>query len=246
MAGGGNAVWRSCDGMRLDLQHNLGDSCASEQPIPMLDRRNGRMTGLDRITAHTGRIRQIVLKARARVLQMFSAEMPAWAFFLDFVVYPPLILLCLVLAFGPQGGLGSVALVALGLLGWSLAEYLIHRFAFHHAPLLRQIHLAHHHAPRELNGTPTLVTVAVFYMLVYWPLTWALRPEWAAAVTAGVLLGYLAYVGVHYVVHHLGSGGRAWLRRLIRLHAVHHHDIAHNFGVTSALWDWVFGTLAKR
>ena len=189
---------------------------------------------------------QAARKARAWILQAFSAEMPRWAFFLDFVIYPPLIALCAALASGPQGGLGSIAMMALGVLGWSLAEYMIHRFAFHHAPVLQQIHLAHHAAPRELNGTPTLVTVAVFYGLVYWPLSWALRPEWAAAATAGVLLGYLAYVGVHYVVHHLGSGGLAWLRRLIRLHAVHHHDVAHNFGVTSPLWDWVFGTLARR
>lgn len=189
---------------------------------------------------------QSARKAKTWVLQMFSAEMPAWMFFLDFLVYPPLILLCAVLAFGRQGGLGSVVMIALGLLGWSLAEYLIHRFAFHHAPVLQQIHLAHHAAPRELQGTPMLVTLLVFYGLVYWPLTWVLRPEWAAAVMAGVLLGYLAYISVHYVVHHLGSGGRAWLRRLIRLHAVHHHDVAHNFGVTSPLWDWVFGTLARR
>ena len=189
---------------------------------------------------------QSVRKAKTRILQMFSAEMPAWMFFLDFLVYPPLILLCLVLAFGPQGGFASAGLIALGLLGWSLAEYLIHRFAFHHAPVLQQIHLAHHHAPRELQGTPMLVTLLVFYGLVYWPLTLALRPEWAAAAMAGVLLGYLGYISVHYVVHHLGSGGRPWLRRLIRLHAVHHHDVAHNFGVTSPLWDWVFGTLARR
>ncbi|WP_054008911.1 sterol desaturase family protein [Cypionkella psychrotolerans] len=189
---------------------------------------------------------QSVRKAKTRILQMFSAEMPAWMFFLDFLVYPPLILLCVVLAFGPGGGFASGGLIALGILGWSLAEYLIHRFAFHHAPLLQQIHLAHHAAPRELQGTPMLVTLLVFYGLVYWPLTWALRPEWAAAVMAGVLFGYLGYISVHYVVHHLGSGGRAWLRRLIRLHAVHHHDVAHNFGVTSPLWDWVFGTLARR
>jgi sterol desaturase/sphingolipid hydroxylase (fatty acid hydroxylase superfamily) len=201
---------------------------------------------MDPHATQTHRFWQSARKTKAWFLQIFSAEMPAWAFFLDFVVYPPLILLCLVLAFGPDGGWASVAMIALGLLGWSLAEYLIHRFAFHHAPLLQQIHLAHHDAPRELNGTPTLVTVAVFYGLVYWPLTWMLRAEWAAALTAGLLLGYLAYVGVHYVVHHLGSGGRAWLRRLIRLHAVHHHDVAHNFGVTSPLWDWVFGTLARR
>lgn len=198
------------------------------------------------IATQSAQIGRIARKAKAWILRICSAEMPVWLFFLDFLIYPPLILLCLALAFAAGGGIGTVAMIALGLLGWSLAEYLIHRFAFHHAPLLQQIHLAHHQAPRALNGTPTLVALAVFYGLVYWPLTQLIRPDWAAAVTAGVLSGYLAYVGLHYVVHHQGSGGRVWLRRLIRLHAVHHHDIAHNFGVTSPLWDWVFGTLARR
>ncbi|MDB5659588.1 MAG: hypothetical protein JWS10_2203 [Cypionkella sp.] len=189
---------------------------------------------------------QSARKARAKFLQMFTSEMPAWAFFLDFLVYPPLILLCLFWAFAPGGGAESFILIALGLLVWSLSEYLIHRFAFHHAPLLQPIHMAHHQAPRDLHGTPTLVTVLVFYVLLYWPLTLLMRTAWAAALTAGVLIGYLAYVGVHYIVHNKGSGGRAWLRRLIRLHAVHHRDLQHNFGVTTPLWDWVFGTLAKR
>ena len=50
---------------------------------------------------------QSVRKVKTRILQMFSAEMPAWMFFLDFLVYPPLILLCVVLAFGPGGGFAS-------------------------------------------------------------------------------------------------------------------------------------------
>ncbi|OYU38482.1 MAG: fatty acid hydroxylase [Pseudorhodobacter sp. PARRP1] len=190
--------------------------------------------------------RQRARRACDWVLQMFSADMPPWAFFLDFLIYPPLILLCVGLAVAEDAGFAVVPFAVLGLLGWSLAEYLIHRFAFHHAPLLQPVHLAHHAAPRDLHGTPTVVTVAAFYGLVYWPLRGALPPDAAAAVMAGVLTGYLAYVALHYVVHHHGSGGRVWLRRLIRLHAVHHHDAAHNFGVTSPLWDWVFGTLARR
>lgn len=175
--------------------------------------------------------------------------MPAWAFFLDFVVYPPLIVLGLYLGLAGQGAgqvLASVAMVMAGVMVWSLAEYLIHRFVFHHAPLLKPIHMAHHDAPRDLNGTPTLFTVILFYLIVYLPLETLLGRPAAAAGVAGVMLGYLAYVTVHYVVHHMGSGGLRGLRRLIKLHAVHHHDTRHNFGVTSDFWDRVFGTLAKR
>ena len=68
------------------------------------------------------------------------------------------------------------------------------------------------------------------------------------------MLGYLAYVGVHYALHHVNSLGptwlpaslRVWLRNLIRAHAVHHHQTQYNFGVTTTIWDRVFGTLRQR
>ena len=201
------------------------------------------------LAARGARLRHFAQAAQARLLQLFASEMPAWAFFLDFAVYPPLIVLCLTLAFGNAGlvqGMLGLLMLASGLAIWTLAEYLIHRFAFHHAPLLKPIHMAHHHAPRDLNGTPTVFTVILFYLLVYLPLSALFGQQLAAAGVAGVMAGYLAYVAVHYVVHHLGSGGLKPLRRLIKLHAVHHHDTKHNFGVTTGLWDRVFGTLARR
>lgn len=204
---------------------------------------------MERIDVMSGRWARAARGMWARAPQLFATQMPAWAFFLDFVIYPPLIMACMYLAV--WGGdafqlLQSVGLFMLGALGWSLAEYLIHRFAFHHAPILKSVHMAHHDAPRALTGTPTIGTVLAFWLLVFWPMTWLVGVTAAAALTAGVMLGYLAYVGVHYIVHHTGSFGSRTLRRLIRIHAVHHHDTAHNFGVTSAIWDWVFGTLAPR
>lgn len=182
-------------------------------------------------------------------MRSFVLEMPAWAFFLDYVVYPPVILILLYLGF-EDAGIGQImagcAMVLAGVVTWTLAEYLIHRFAFHHAPILKPIHMAHHDAPRGLSGTPTFVTLIVFYAMVYWPLKVLMGPDLASAGTAGLMLGYLAYVSVHYIVHHRGSGGVRMVRKLIRVHAVHHHDTSHNFGVTSDLWDRVFGTLARR
>lgn len=210
---------------------------------------NERTVKMDPSTATMRRITRARLGLQARLVHLFASDMPAWAFFLDFALYPPLVLLGLGVALikaDPSQTVAACAAFLVGLAVWTLAEYLIHRFVFHRAPVLKPIHMAHHDAPRALNGTPTLLTVAVFYGLVFWPLSALAGLRLGAAATAGVMAGYLAYVSVHYVVHHLGSGGRPILRRLIRLHAVHHHDSDHNFGVTSALWDRVFGTLARR
>ncbi len=194
---------------------------------------------------------------RRKDMAFLSTDMsPRW-FFLDFYIYPPLVMGCLILAFD-EASMGQAVLrtglVAAGLAAWTLAEYLIHRFAFHHAPGLKTVHLEHHAEPEGLHGSPTLVTVALFLGGLFLPLWWAIGLTSAAALTAGVMLGYLAYVGVHYLVHHpgllgqgeAGSRARKALRGLIRAHAVHHHQTGYNFGVTTLFWDRVFGTMHRR
>ena len=182
---------------------------------------------------------------------MATAMSPRW-FFMDFYIYPPLILLCLLVAFdgGTWQVVVSAGLAVLGLAIWTLAEYLIHRFGFHHMPGLKPVHLQHHAEPMGLHGSPALVTVMVFALLAFAPLWYLIGMAYAAALTAGLMLGYLAYVAVHYAVHHVSGLGPGWirprLRMLIRAHAVHHHKFECNFGVTTTLWDRVFGTLHRR
>lgn len=199
-------------------------------------------------------IRRLGDYARRKDLGFLATAMsPRW-FFMDFYVYPPLIVLCLGLALDFDGSgerlLQAAGLVAIGLLVWTLAEYLIHRFAFHHVPGLMDVHLEHHAEPTGLHGSPTVVTVLVFGLLVLLPLWGVSDLAVAAALTAGLMTGYLAYVTVHYVVHNAESPGPGWvrptLRYLRRAHAVHHHQFAYNFGVTTTIWDRVFGTLHRR
>ena len=177
---------------------------------------------------------------------------PHWTrrlFFLDFLVFPLAILFCLAAAVGNEANVSYLALALLFGLGygsWTLTEYLMHRFVFHHFPVFTAMHLAHHKEPHELIGTPTIVTLAAFALLVFWPMHAFGGLEQASALSAGMISGYLAYVSVHYIVHNVGSRGLPWMKRLIRLHAIHHHDMHHNFGVTTAFWDRVFGTLARR
>ncbi len=200
-------------------------------------------------TAKIASLRHSAVFAKATFRKVVPAELTEKLFFLDFGVFPLLILLCLYLAFRSAEGVQTLQLAAIvvaGGLAWTFFEYVIHRFGFHHFPVLKPMHMAHHDDPRGLTGTPTLVTVAAMYLLAYMPVGFLAGDQTAAAWTAGIMAGYLVYVSVHYVVHHLGSGGSSSLRRLIRLHALHHHDDKHNFGVTSDFWDRVFGTRSTR
>jgi sterol desaturase/sphingolipid hydroxylase (fatty acid hydroxylase superfamily) len=66
------------------------------------------------------------------------------------------------------------------------------------------------------------------------------------AATSGLATGYLWYVFVHYTTHHWRPRKNSYLYRARVRHARHHH-FSHrgNFGVTSSVWDHVFGTALK-
>jgi dihydroceramide fatty acyl 2-hydroxylase len=74
---------------------------------------------------------------------------------------------------------------------------------------------------------------------------------YAAAMLCGVLIGYLAYEYVHLSAHRRPRRGLpgplALLRMSKRYHLRHHFDCMDRaFGVTTPLWDWLFGTLPPR
>jgi sterol desaturase/sphingolipid hydroxylase (fatty acid hydroxylase superfamily) len=166
----------------------------------------------------------------------------------DFYVYPGVVLamgaLAVVPAPRPWWTLGC-AFVA-GLAAWTLLEYVLHRWVFHHVPLIRALHEAHHHHPTAFVGTPTWLSLVAICGLVLMPSSL----EWGVAIgssfSAGVVLGYLWYAAVHYAVHHWHARPRSRFFRLKRLHAIHHHtNTGANFGVTTPLWDRVFGTSSR-
>jgi sterol desaturase/sphingolipid hydroxylase (fatty acid hydroxylase superfamily) len=202
------------------------------------------MLGVDASLIH---LKEYGRKTKDFAMGFVSPRMSAQMFFLDFLVYPPIILYCLFMGHSKNPSLLSFAEIAIGYASWTLAEYMIHRFVLHHIPVFANIHQAHHDESLELIGTPTLFSVLFLYAVAYWPASKLFGTNVAMLLFAGFLTGYLVYAAVHYAVHHLGSGGYGFLRKLKRQHAVHHHGTGeHNFGVTTIFWDVVFGTrLAK-
>jgi len=64
-----------------------------------------------------------------------------------------------------------------------------------------------------------------------------------ASVVAGVIAGYLAYEAIHLCIHSPAPGGA--VLRALRKHHYYHHFASDQvcYGVTSPLWDWVFGSV---
>ena len=185
---------------------------------------------------------------RGAFKELFNPAMTRGMYFLDFYIYPALIIVCLVLDYHSvrRGEIpGLLCIMFLGYLLWTFIEYVVHRFILHHVAAFRALHKSHHDASHELVGTPTIFSVSAFYFLGYLPVAEIFGMGTAAAILTGLLVGYLSYFVVHYALHHVNSRGLYIFKRLKRRHALHHQLQDINFGVTTDVWDRLFGTFLK-
>lgn len=168
------------------------------------------------------------------------------SYYADFVVYPPLVLVLVGVASLTSTSLswlGWISECSIGIVAWTFVEYVMHRFVFHRVPLLTRMHDMHHANPSAFLGTPLWLSLTVGVLCVFLPMWWAAGLEVASGITAGMMLGYLWYIGVHHAIHHWRLDHASFLYRAKRRHVLHHcHRQDGNFGVTSAFWDRVFGT----
>jgi cyclopropane-fatty-acyl-phospholipid synthase len=177
---------------------------------------------------------------------LFTMEHGKVAYRADFALYGTAVvaLAAIVVVAGPQElRLDSLALAVLGLVGWTVIEYLLHRFVLHQVAPFKRWHEEHHQRPAALICTPTILSASLIVVLVFLP-GLALGGLWhACALTLGMLTGYLLYAITHHATHHWHAES-AWLKRRKRWHALHHHNAGQlgGYGVTSAFWDHVFGT----
>ena len=158
-------------------------------------------------------------------------------YFAEFLVFPPFVMALAILAYDESEPFRATTWTlsfAAGVFLWTLLEYLLHRYVFHHAPIISEIHERHHHDPLALIG-------------VLFPLWLLLGIAIAAGITAGVTCGYLWNVLVHYASHHWYPRHGSYLYRVRLRHARHHysHDQG-NFGVTVEFWDRLFRTQIDR
>jgi dihydroceramide fatty acyl 2-hydroxylase len=151
-------------------------------------------------------------------------------------------------------GVGRTGLMfGAGALGFTLFEYLLHRFVFHgliriaHDQKSRfrafMAHGYHHEFPDDkmrlvmppMISWPLAVLFAGAYFL-------ALGPTLFLPALAGTMIAYISYDWVHYYTHHFHPrrGVGKWMRVYHLRH--HHQDPNAHFGVSSPLWDLPFGT----
>jgi sterol desaturase/sphingolipid hydroxylase (fatty acid hydroxylase superfamily) len=125
----------------------------------------------------------------------------------------------------------TIPLFCCGLVAWTLAEYITHRFVLH--AIDPKQHGIHHARPREAIDKifwQIWLGFAILYLMT------------GNAVLAGALVAYAWYLFVHYCAHHNPAIVPA---SLLKHHLDHHKFATRNYGVTTRLWDRVFGTMLQ-
>ncbi len=141
---------------------------------------------------------------------------------------------------------------ACGMVSWTLFEYLMHRFVFHHHsrnPRIQRItyiaHGVHHEFPRDkdrlfMPPVPSLIIASLLFGLFFLLLKYNAFIFWP-----GFVFGYLIYGSMHYAIHAMAPPF-PFLKTLWRYHHLHHYkEPERGFGVSSPLWDYVFRTVPK-
>lgn len=167
-------------------------------------------------------------------------------------IYLPLIVFLIYYSITNFGisALGTFILFISGMFFWSFTEYILHRFVFHHHAKTESgkrisyvLHGNHHEFPRDkerlfMPAVPSVLIASCFFLLFF-----LILGNFAVAFFPGFMFGYLLYGSIHYAIHAWAPPFK-WMKGLWRNHHLHHYKHSDmGFGVSSTLWDHVFGTM---
>ena len=150
----------------------------------------------------------------------------------------------------PDVGVVATAVsFVVGLLLWTFVEYLLHRFLFHGFEKLSIfthffLHGVHHVTPQDTDRLVFPPVMIAGLCCVVYPILKCFGPyQWG--VGAGVALGYFVYDSIHFYTHHSKPNTCIGPLKSFRQYHMNHHFANHDvsFGVSSPLWDYVFGTV---
>lgn len=183
-----------------------------------------------------------------RFLEMLTKTHPLviWGMYLPVFVGMPWYA---ALKFGYAGWRVAATYIA-GMFFWTFFEYVMHRWIFHmiaESPRAQKfiyvMHGNHHHYPRDkerlfMPPIPSLLIAGSIFGIMY-----LLIGHNAFLFFPGFILGYLMYGSMHYAIHAWNPPFK-WMKPLWRNHHLHHYkDEGKGYGVSTTIWDRVFGTM---
>ncbi|GAL83206.1 putative fatty acid hydroxylase [Sporocytophaga myxococcoides] len=163
-------------------------------------------------------------------------------------------LLCFSFAYTNLRTFPILLLFFTGMIAFTLAEYLMHRFLYHINSTYNKkikrlqylIHGVHHDHPKDKSRLAMPPILSLFVALLLLLITYMLINDLAFAFLPGFVMGYTTYLYIHYSIHAYPPP-RNKLRILWKHHAIHHYkDSGKAFGVSSPFWDYVFKTMPEE
>lgn len=149
-------------------------------------------------------------------------------------------------------GIGLLVMLA-GYFFFTFVEYMMHKYFFHMEhdtpikdKLQYSVHGVHHDYPKDKDRLAMPPFVSAAYAAISYLLFQLILGDFGLYFLPGFLVGYASYLGVHYIVHAFNPP-KNFFKVLWVNHAIHHYkdpDIA--FGVSTPLWDIIFGTMPKK
>ncbi|XOK62502.1 sterol desaturase family protein [Paenibacillus elgii] len=177
----------------------------------------------------------------------------------EFFTHVDICVMCVLLVAGwtvilPHANEGTIWLaLVIGMAGYALSEYMIHRFLFHMKPpkhplllaMLRRLHYDHHIYPNELH----LLFLPVWYSLPVMTgpalIAYLMTRDTVLTVAfvTGVISFLLYYEWTHFVAHRPIKPITPWGRWMKKVHLWHHYKSEHYwYGVTNPMFDVMLGT----
>ncbi len=199
---------------------------------------------------------QIDNKGKAKVfenpiLEFLARTTPTIAL----LTYIPIILGCFIYNF-MTGAVTSWGMITIffftGVFSWTLFEYLMHRHIFHwvnDSPAVQKFHHyshgLHHQFPRDEDHLFLPPIPGLMIAIIVFSLLWLFMEQYAYVFMPGFVTGYLIYSFIHYFMH--TAKPPSFMKFLWKHHSLHHYKYENKgYGVSSTIWDHVFGTMPPK
>jgi sterol desaturase/sphingolipid hydroxylase (fatty acid hydroxylase superfamily) len=140
-----------------------------------------------------------------------------------------------------------------GFIFFTFLEYMAHRYLFHMKPtnewkrkIAYNIHGIHHEYPKDKERLAMPPVMSILLSVIFFIIFYLLMNTKVFGFLPGMLTGYSFYLFVHFIVHAYQPPKNIFKHLWIN-HSIHHYkDNTVIFGVSSPLWDYVFGTIPGK
>ena len=187
-----------------------------------------------------------------KIMEALSRVHPA----VPLIIYLPLVTYFLYLSISTYSVsfVNIFFLVVAGIFVWTFIEYVLHKYIFHFdakSEFGKKIHFifhgVHHDYPSDSRRLVMPPSVSIpLAALFYFIFMYLVGGVYVLPFFSGFIIGYLFYDLTHYAIHHFNMHNKFWLE-IKNHHMLHHyHDQYKGYGVSSPLWDLVFGSMFDK